>query len=177
MKTIRLFAAAALLIAATSALPAHAEVLVLEPTQSAVLPQGGGPETEVAFYFDLSSLPDDEGRVIDMAHLEWTPSDEAVDEAGAFTATEINASWTAEVAALEGLTSLAETRASKWRVEPSDFERTAGLVKLDLTELVTAWANEDRTNYGVRILSGVLSRIDAGNTLGNARLVIRYGYR
>jgi len=176
MKLMKLAITALLFVAAMNS-TVHSELLVLEPTRIAVLPATERGATQVALYFDLSSLPNGEKRVVDMAHLEWTPTNKAVEESCIYTAAEISASWTALGATNEGLVSVSSEKAAKWRVEPTDFERTAGIVKLELTSNVTAWADGARTNHGIVITSAALSRSDAQARLGNARLVIRYGYR
>lgn len=155
----------------------RAELLIVEPARSTLLPAARNGKTEVALYFDLSGLPGGEKRVINMVHLEWTPSSQLSNQAGTYTAQEITGNWTAQGVGINGLSEVSSEMAALWRVEPGDFERTSGIVRLELTSSVDAWTKGVRTNHGVVVSSNLLSRSVALSQLSSVRLVIRYGYR
>ena len=156
----------------------RADVLKAAPVEAVLLPDEGDGAIRVAFLFDLSGLRSGENRRIDEALLDWWltgTSEEAVSE---FTAYPVAESWTETSVAQGTAPDLQEQRAATWDVFPTAPERGGErLVRLDLTELVNAWAAGATANHGVVVTTAGLSRATAGAQLAKATLTIRYGFR
>jgi hypothetical protein len=145
--------------------------LVLAPEQAALVTAEGITDTEVAVRFDLSNLA---GAQIDAAVVEWTPSGIAPDALTEYHLVLILGSWTAA-----GLSAsapqLAQLEAAWWEFSPLDYERNGGgLIRFDVTTLVSEWARGETTNYGFAIVTSDLARESAGSQAGTIKLIVTY---
>ena len=151
---------------------AFADVLQLAPTASALVSDTGVGVHKIAVRFDLSGMREGQYRRIEFAHLEWPL--QAI-SAGATTvcrASEITATWN-----FQSTTIAAGREVAMWEFEPADYQRNkGGVIRLDIRELVRAWASGERTNYGIMIASGDITGADLISEVGHARLVIGYGF-
>ncbi|HEX7878356.1 MAG TPA: hypothetical protein VF720_03050 [Candidatus Eisenbacteria bacterium] len=164
---------ACLLLAA----PVMADVVVLEPVQTAVTEEEG--TARVAVEFDLSGLRSGDGRCIDIATLTWSVSGAPEAEIAYLVSYPIDAAWHAqEVSAeLEEL-DVGETAAASWEITPEEHENGLGdIVRLDLTGLASTWAGNGAGNHGVVIETGDIAAADLEAALSTLRLTVHYGFR
>ena len=155
---------------------AGADVLKVAPTQAVILPSDGSGVTRVALLFDLSDMRGGSGRKINAAHLQWSITGVSANERSEFFLHEATSAWTEAQVAAEGNIDYTEDPVVGWEIEPLDYERNGGLVKLDVKKLVQEWCETPSGNYGVVVATTDLSSLTLTNQLGNARLVVRYAF-
>jgi len=152
------------------------EVLTVSPSQAVVLPADGSGLTKVAVQFDLSGLRAAEGRVIDEAYVEWTPSGVSSEELVTFSAYEVTTAWSAASAA-QGAPEVSESAAGTWEVDPADYARTGGFVRFNVTAGVSSWASGASANHGLVLVMGQLDDETLASELNQIHLTVRYGFR
>jgi len=155
---------------------ARGQNVSLEPSQTALLPSDESGVTRVAIRFDVSQLPTGTHRVITRALVEWTVSGLTAQSECNIYGYPILQSWTAEGAASGRETVEAgEVEVAVWAVEPPDYARRGGYVRLDLLDLVRDWEHGGTANHGVVITFSDIDRGDLGQVLNTARLNMRLG--
>ena len=156
---------------------ASAGTVVLEPATTAVAPAERGAPAQAVFLFDVSGLRSGGDRVVEEALLEWEApgvTAEGLTEFFAYAATQ---TWS--VAGVEAGTVPAyePEELAHWTIEPPDYGRHGGFVRLDLTNLVQAWADRSKSNYGIVVVCPTLAAESLEDRLETARLVVRCGVR
>jgi len=150
---------------------AEADVVTLAPDAAAVVTAQGVEDTRVALRFDLSGLS---GARVDLAILEWPVSGMPSDAWSEYRLVPITASWT-EAGLAAAAPALAETDAGWWAFTPRDYEvNGGGLVRFEVTALVSAWLRGEAENYGFAILTTDIDRETVTRQLGNAKLTVTY---
>jgi hypothetical protein len=146
-------------------------VVTLAPDEAAIVTAQGVEDTQVALQFDLSGLS---GARVDLAILEWPVSGMPSGAVSEYRLVPITASWT-EVGLAAAVPTLAETDAGWWAFTPRDYEvNDGGLVRFDVTALVSAWLRGEAENYGFAIVTSDLDREIETGQLGNAKLTVTY---
>jgi hypothetical protein len=164
-----------LVVIASLAIPSwvNAQVLTLTPTQAVDLPGDGSGVTKVALLFDLSGIPQGQGRRIDNALLDWRMSGVPSSRRSEYAAYIPAGPWTIASVVVP---TLSEPTA-RWRIEPFDYQRNqGGFVRLNLTSLVRDWTGGARQNLGVVVATPDVSGTALVGQLGGAVLTIRYGF-
>lgn len=150
---------------------AQADVVTLSPDAGAVVTAQGVEDTRVALQFDLSDLS---GARVDLAILEWPVAGMPSDALTEYRLVPITASWT-EAGLAAAVPTLAETDAGWWAFTPRDYEvNGGGLVRFDVTALVSAWVSGETPNHGFAVVTADLPRETVAGQLGNAKLIITY---
>ena len=150
---------------------AEADVVTLSPDQGAVVTAEGVEDTRVALQFDLSGLS---GARVDLAILEWSVSGMPSDAMTEYRLVPITASWT-EAGLVAAAPALAGTDAGWWAFTPRDYEvNGGGLIRFDVTALLSAWLRGEAENHGFAIVTSDLDRETVTGQLGNAKLTITY---
>jgi len=150
---------------------AEADVVTLSPDQGAVVTAERVEDTQVALQFDLSGVS---GARVDLAILEWSVSGMPSDAMTEYRLVPITASWT-EVGLAAAAPALAETDSGWWAFTPRDYEvNGGGLVRFDVTALVSAWVSGETSNHGFAVVTSDLDRETVAGQLGNAKLTITY---
>ncbi|NNF05916.1 MAG: DNRLRE domain-containing protein [Candidatus Eisenbacteria bacterium] len=155
----------------------HADVAKIAPEKSALCPDDGSGKSYVLLSFDLSGLRSGEGRVIDEAYLEWIvpslPSDGLVE----FSIHQMESGWDeTRVAAGQDTPDWKPDEESGWSIEPLDYQRHGGLVRLSVRTLVESWLEGTEQNHGLFIKFTEKPSAQLPGELSEARLVIRYGF-
>lgn len=155
--------------------PASAELISIAPTQAALV-DGEHEGVEAALQFSLAGLATGEGRRIDMAFLEWTLTGVSDEGEAAFAVYPVTASWSGVGdGAVE--VSVGESAVAAWESTPADHDKgNGGFVRLEVTALVAGWASGASANHGVVLATGALGAEALAGQLGNARLVVYYGF-
>ncbi|NNF07758.1 MAG: hypothetical protein HKN21_13425 [Candidatus Eisenbacteria bacterium] len=154
-----------------------ADVARLAPDASALCPDDGSGGSHVVFLFDLSELRTGEGRVIDEAFLDWVVPNLSSDEEILFAVYRMESSWNAvQVATGLELPLWDSDEVSGWSIEPLDFQRHGGLVRLNLRPLVEDWLDGTQANHGVFVEFSDSPSVELASELNAARLIIRYGF-
>lgn len=163
------------LLAALVPVAASAGTWVLEPATAAVAPAERGAPAQAAFLFDVSGLPQGGNRVVDEALLEWEVPGVSSEGLTEFFAYAVIQTWS--VAGVEAGTVPAcdEEEIAHWTIEPPDYARHGGFVRLDLTGLVQAWVDQSETNHGIVVVCPTLAAEGLDGRLGTARLVVKCG--
>jgi len=178
MKTTLWMVGLALVVLLGVPMSARGDVYTVAPVEAVVLPGAGGGPVQVAFRFDLSGLRSGENRRIDEALLDWWLTGMSKETVSAFSAYAVTGTWSE--ASVEGGAApvLEENSASGWDVFPASPELDGRkLARLDLTELVNAWATGAKANYGVVVATTDMSREALLGQLARAKLTVRYGFR
>jgi hypothetical protein len=148
------------------------------PTQAVILPADDSGVTKVAFLFDVSGLRSGDNRKIEEALLDWTLTGTSEEEVMEYSAYPVSAAWTEAGVAAGTVPGTSETAVAQWLLRPQPAgKKGAGLVRLDLTELVTAWTEGTQANRGVVVATTALDVQALANQLDKATLTIRYGFR
>jgi hypothetical protein len=150
---------------------AGAAVYEAEPTEATVLSADHSGLTKVVLRFDLSGLREGEARRILDASIEWPVQGVSSEEISTFSAYEVTRALDAE-----GSVEYAEEALSEWEITPADYEQSEGFVRLDVKELAVSWAESPGANLGVLVATPSLAGADLMNQLGEARLIVRYGF-
>ncbi len=143
----------------------------LAPGQASLLPDDESGVAKVAVQFDLSGYGATDA--VGEAVLEWTVPGVPSDGLSEFTAYPITGGWTVAGIAQETVPAAGETPAAHWTIEPPDYERHGGLVRLDITELARSWAGGLIQNHGVVIAVDGVPRTGLSAALSGVRLRIR----
>jgi len=152
-----------------------ADVLTVAPSQSVVLPADESGVTKVAVQFDLSGMQEGEGRRVDIAMLEWTPSgvpSNAFTEYAAYAATQ---AWSS-ASAVETAPSVSETAAAEWEIDPADYAESGGFIRFNVTSVVSGWHDSPGSNHGLVLEMGKLDDEALASALEQIRLVVHYGF-
>lgn len=174
--TIRVFilAVVAMILSPTMT---SADVLRLEPTRMAVLPDDSSGITRVALLFDLSGVRSGSGREILHARLEWTVSGAPSQTRSEFYLHEITAGWDqARIGTGQEDLQRAADPTDDWNIETLDYSRTGGLVRFDVKDLVNRWLATPSTNFGVMVATSAVGETTLQSQMENARLVVIYGF-
>lgn len=134
--------------------------------------------SKAALVFDLTTLRAGGNRRIEEAILDWWVSGIAPDSAPVVFAYPIIASWTKS--AVQGGASLVVGEESVANYQVNDLIPDTGngrLIRLDITTLVSEWAEGSKDNYGIVIATEGVNVRDLGSQLDKAHLTIRYGFR
>jgi hypothetical protein len=150
---------------------AEADVVTLTADQSAVVTAPGVEDTRVALQFDLSGVS---GARVDLAILEWPVAGMPSEAMTEYRLVPITASWT-EAGLVAAAPGLAETDAGWWAFTPRDYEvNGGGLVRFDVTALVSEWASGRTANHGLAVVTSDLDRETVTGQLENVKLTITY---
>lgn len=174
MKLMSLAIAVSLVV--TGAALAEVHTASLAPSSDALLPAGAGSSADVAFKFDVSSLPAGDKTVLN-AYVEWTVP--GVDEYGEtnFTTHQITASWLdSAIEAGTSTISSATDEQSAWSIEEQDYARNGAYARLHLKQLVCDWLDGSATNHGVLVCMDDGDRTSLASGLADARLTIVYKF-
>jgi hypothetical protein len=150
--------------------PLGADVVKLQPNASVAVDVEGA--TWVVVKYDLSGIP--AGARILEATLDWTVpgvDEEAFTE---FSARAATASWTETSVQGTGVPAAREVLAAEWSIAPRDYERTGGLVRFRLRDLVRAWHSGSLANHGLVLEMAGLGAESLGSALGQAVLAVHY---
>jgi hypothetical protein len=157
--------------------PSLADEFREAPAEAALLPADESGVAKVAMRFDLSSLRSGEHRRIEQALLEWTLTGTSDADMTEYVVYAAQASWSESAIASGSVPVHGEEPAAEWLLQPRKAgEKGAGLVRLDITELVRSWADGGQPNYGVIVATSALGREVLGGQLDQAKLTIRYGF-
>jgi len=159
-----------------SPLRASSDTLKVSPVRTAVIPSDGSDHVQVSVQFDLSGIRSGSNRTLNEAFLEWIPNSVSDDTRTEFSVFEVTSPWEQEGVTDGDLSITADTEAKgSWEVEPDDYERVGGLVRLNILELVEQWLATPNSNYGLMItIDGAGEGIS--DELGSMKLIIRYGF-
>jgi hypothetical protein len=155
---------------------ASAGTSVLEPTMTAVAPAEREAPAQAAFLFDVSGLPQGANRVIEEAFLEWEAPGVSSEGLTEFFAYGVTQTWSAMGVEAGTVPTYNEEEIAHWTIEPPDYAKHGGFVRLDLTALVQAWADRSATNHGIVVACPTLAAETLDGHLGTARLVVKCGY-
>lgn len=162
----------AVILALGTPVIADADEVSLTPAQAIVLPDDHSGISRVALLFDLSSLREGEGRIVDEALIDWTVSGVPSENPSSYSVYPITSFWTGASTSI----SVTEDPTETWEIEPEEFARNGGLIRFTVTELVSGWASGKSNNYGVVMTTEDVSREALSAQIMNARLVVRYGF-
>lgn len=150
---------------------AQARTTQLSPSSATQMAAVQGlPDARVLFEFDEDSARPGDGEKLDAAYLVWTVSGlspEATSSFGLYVPTAEQRGGGAGQRVLE-----AEARQT-WDIEPQEYQRSGGLVRIDITELVSGWLGGG-SNLGVALGTTSLSGQSFAGQVSNARLVVHF---
>jgi hypothetical protein len=173
--TKSMFVGIALLVGVNESV--EGKLLTLETAQAVVTTDGTTGASRVLIQFDLSTLPEGGGRVVDDAFLEWPVAGISSNTTSVFSVRPLTAAWSnGSVAAALDSEALVEPT-GEWEFGPLDYERNGGgLVKFDVSPMVRYWLKTQSGNYGLLIETVNVSSSTLGAALASVRLHIHYGF-
>jgi hypothetical protein len=156
---------------------AAADVLVVHPAEAVVLPADTSGLTKIVLRFDLSGMRAEENLHISHAYVDWILPGVPSDRESEYATYAVTAAWSADaVASGAAHVEAAEEPSATWEITPADYEVVGGLVRLDLVDLVTAWANGTKSNYGIVLATPDVGSEGLAGELVRATLTVRYGF-
>ncbi len=156
-----------------------ADALVFEglPTEGVVFKAPESESVMAALKYELSGMREGEYRVITAAYVIWPLEGVAPGRTSEFRVYEATRDWSKDdVRDGTGSVIIADVAADDWDIMPLDFERNGGLVQLDITQLVEGWCANPSRNFGVVVTTEDMTPEMLRGQLGNARLIVRYGF-
>ena len=157
---------------------AAADVLNVAPSQVVILPSDGSGVTRIAVQFDLSGMLAGEGRVIDQAVLDWTPSGLRTGGRWEFSAYAVTEAWSEESVTAGWAPAMAEDPAAEWNLAPADDAVDGGgLIRFNLKDLVATWEAGTVATNGLVLVMDDVEALRLVGQLSNMRLIVYYGFR
>ena len=138
---------------------------------------GGETGSRAALSFDLAFLSGLAQRGVDAACLELRIPGAGQEETVEFYAFPATSAWSSAGLTAETFPDWSEEAVAYWTIDPPDYARSGGYVRLDLRELVESWRTGTRTNRGVVIVSPQIDSQTLGDALASAKIKIVAGPR
>ncbi len=156
--------------------PAGAEDFDVTSSEAAAL-AGAEEGSQAALAFDLAFLSSLAHRGVDVAFLELRIPGAGQEETAEFYAYPATSTWTATGLAAENFPERSEQAVAYWTIDPPDYARSGGYVRLDLRELVESWRTGEETNRGIVLVSPQLNAETLGDALASAKIKLVVGPR
>jgi hypothetical protein len=115
--------------------------------------------------------------VIDEAFLEWEAPGVSSEGLTEFFAYAVTQPWSAVSVEAGTVPAYDEEEIAHWTIDPPDYAKHGGFVRLDVTQLVQAWVDRSISNHGIVMACPTLAAESLDGRLGTARLVVKCGVR